>query len=223
MRTISQTGIAMASRPVVFGTPYSVYVRAVQLTLEEKGVGYHLEPVDVFAEGGPPSGFLERHPFGRIPAFEHDGFRLYETGAITRYVDEAFPGPALQPATPQGRGKVNQLLSSLDAYVYRTLVWDIHVERISKPKRGQTPDEARIQAALTKAQICLRAVRDIMGNGPFLAGEALTLADCHAAPMFAYFMLAPEAGPLLEGHPRLGAWWQQMAERRSLQATALSD
>jgi len=30
----------------------------------------------------------ERHPFGKIPEFDHDGFRLYEAGAIARYVDE---------------------------------------------------------------------------------------------------------------------------------------
>jgi glutathione S-transferase len=34
---------------------------------------------------------MTRHPFGKIPAFEHAGFRLYEAGAITRYVDGAFP------------------------------------------------------------------------------------------------------------------------------------
>jgi len=41
--------------PTVFGAPYSVYVRAVRLSLEEKGVRYELVPVDIFAlEGAPP-------------------------------------------------------------------------------------------------------------------------------------------------------------------------
>ncbi len=81
----------------VFGAAYSVYVRIVRLALEEKGVPYRLEEVDIFAEGGPPEDYLQRHPFGRIPAFEHDGFRLFESGAIGRYVDEAFDGPPLMP------------------------------------------------------------------------------------------------------------------------------
>ena len=46
---------------------------------------------------------MERHPFGRIPAFEHERFDLYEAGAITCYVDEAFPGPVLQPGEPRRR------------------------------------------------------------------------------------------------------------------------
>jgi Glutathione S-transferase, N-terminal domain len=80
--------------PIVFGAPYSVYVRAVRLALEEKGVAYELVPVDIFAVDGPPSEHLTRHPFGKIPAFEHTGFCLYEAGAITRYIDEAFCRPA---------------------------------------------------------------------------------------------------------------------------------
>ncbi|TIN15515.1 MAG: glutathione S-transferase family protein, partial [Mesorhizobium sp.] len=37
------------SRPVVYGAGYSVYVRIVRLALEEKGIGYELVPVDIFA------------------------------------------------------------------------------------------------------------------------------------------------------------------------------
>ena len=80
------------TEPIIFGAAYSVYVRAVRLALAEKGVAYRLEEVDIFAEGGPPPGYLERHPFARIPAFEHGGFRLHETNAISLYVEEAFEG-----------------------------------------------------------------------------------------------------------------------------------
>ena len=95
------------NRPIVFGAPYSVYARAVRLALEEKGVQYELVPVDVFASGGPPPEHKSRHPFGKIPAFEHAGFRLDEAGAITRYVDEAFPGPGLQPKDARSRARMN--------------------------------------------------------------------------------------------------------------------
>src|SRR5688500_1319835 len=156
--------------PTLYGAAYSVYVRAVRMALAEKGVAYTLVPVDVFAPGGPPPEHLARHPFGRIPAFEHDGFALYETGAITRYVDEAFPGPPLQPQAPQPRARMNQVIGILDAYAYRTLVWDIYVERVSAPKRGRASDEARIRDALPRAATCLAALDAIMGPGPFLAG-----------------------------------------------------
>ena len=54
---------------------------------------YRLVPIDVFTPDGPPKEYLIRQPFGRIPAFEYGDFQLYEAGAITRYVDEAFQVP----------------------------------------------------------------------------------------------------------------------------------
>ena len=205
--------------PILFGAAYSVYVRAARLALAEKGVAYRLVEIDIFAEGGPPPDFAARHPFGRIPAFEHDGFRLYESGAITRHVDEAFPGPPLQPEDPRGRARVNQILSILDSYAYRTLVWDIFVERVRAPQQDRAPDEARIAAALPRAQICLAALADLMGAGPWLAGARLTLADLHAAPIFAYAVLAPDGAALLARHDGIRRWWGKMAARASMAAT----
>ncbi len=154
----------MSDRPAVFGAAYSVYVRATRLALHEKGVAYDHVDVDVFAPCGPPAEHLARHPFGRIPAFEHGGFRLYESTAIERYVDAAFDGPPLQPQGPHAQARMNQALSVLDGYCYRALVWDIFVERVRAPARGGTPDEARIAAALPRAETCLRALTEIGGD-----------------------------------------------------------
>ena len=205
--------------PIVFGAAYSVYVRAVRLVLAEKGVAHRLEEVDIFSGEGPPTAYLERHPFARIPAFEHDGFRLYESGAISRYVDEAFPGPALMPESARGRARVNQILSILDNYAYRTLVWDIFVERVRKPGRGEAPDEARIQAALPKAARCLGALAALAGKPPFLVAGRLSLADLHAAPLFSYFLMAPEGRELMAAEPRLEAWWETVSARPAMAAT----
>jgi glutathione S-transferase len=207
--------------PILFGAAYSVYVRSARLALEEKGIPYRLEEVDVFAPGGPPPSYRERHPFGRIPAFEHEGFRLYETGAITRYVDEAFAGPRLQSIGPQHRARMNQVLSILDNYAYRTLVWDIFVERVRAPKQGRPADEQKIAAALSKAETCLDALQAIMKGGDNLAGDELTLADLHAAPMFAYFRLAAEGAAMLARRPALRSWWMRIAERSSVRTVCL--
>jgi len=81
---------------VLHGYRYSVYVRIVRLVLAEKGVAYDRVEVNPFAPDRPAS-YLALHPFGRVPVMVHDGFSLYETGAITRYLDRAFPVPSLQP------------------------------------------------------------------------------------------------------------------------------
>lgn len=208
----------MTGDVTLFGADYSVYVRIVQLTLKEKGVPYRFAEVDIFGSEGPPNEYLEHHPFARIPAFEHDGFRLFETAAITRYIDDVFDGPALLPLEPRKRARVNQITGLLDSYAYRAMVWDVFVERMEVPQEGGVSNEEKIATGLQVAETCLLALEDLMGEEDFLAGPNLTLADLHAAPMFAYFLKAPEGADLLARHPILESWWGRMLKRPTMQA-----
>ena len=203
--------------PIVYGARYSTYTRSVLLALEEKSVPYRLEEIDVF-RGGAPAGYLALQPFGRIPAFEHDGFRLYETAAVLRYVDEAFAGPPLQPADLRGRARMMQVIGILDSYAYRAMVWDIFVERRDRPD-GRPPDEERIGRGVSMSRTCLGAIAGLMGDAPYLTGPALTLADLHAAPIVSYLRLTAEGSQLLTAEPALAAWWTAMSQRRSMVAT----
>ncbi len=200
---------------MLYGASYSVYVRAVRLALEEKQVGYELIEVDVFAPPGSPPEHLARHPFGRIPAFDHDGFALYETATINRYIDEAFNGPRLQPKDVRLRARMGQAISILDNYAYRALVWGIYVERVEAPRQGRAPNEERIADSIETAAICMKALDEIAPESAWLAGPDLSLADVHAAPIWAYFMQAPEADLLVKSHPRLMDWWRRFSQRPS--------
>jgi glutathione S-transferase len=172
--------------------------------------------VDVFAEAGVPQDHLNRHPFGRIPAFEHGNFHLYETGAIVRYIDDAFPGCKLHPTEPKARAKVNQIVGILDAYAYQTLVWDIYVERVVAARDGRLANEQKVAAALPRATVCLSELNRLMDDQGFLIGGSVTFADLYAAPIFACFMQAPEAASLMEGCEKLIYWWQRFAIRDSM-------
>ena len=59
---------------VVHGIPGSPFLRAVQMGLEEKRATYR---VHAMAPGEHKSEtFLLKHPFGRVPLFEHGDFTL---------------------------------------------------------------------------------------------------------------------------------------------------
>lgn len=203
------------AKPILYGADYSVYVRMARMTLEEKGVDYELVPLDIFAAEGIPAWYLEHHPFGRIPAFEHDGFRLFETSAIARYVDEAFDGPALQPADPRGRARMGQIAGMLDAYGYRAMVWDVAVERLEK----EAPDEALIADGLSQAETVLKVLASLKANGPWLLGDQLTLADLHAAPVIAYFVKVTEGRDTLARFADIESWYSRIAARPSFART----
>jgi glutathione S-transferase len=114
---------------------------------------------------------------------------------------------------------MNQIISILDSYAYRTLVWDIYVERVSRPASGLATDEQKVANALPKAEVCLAALSELMGGSPRLTGSSISLADLHAAPMFALFRLAPEGQHLLDREGRLRGWWERVSTRPSFVRT----
>ena len=205
--------------PVLYGLSRSVYTRIARLALEEKGVRYTLEEVEIFGPEGVPDEHLARQPFGRIPAFAHDGFTLYETGAITRYVDEAFTGTRLQPQEPRARARMNQVIGIVDSYAYRPMIWGVFFARLVAPAEGIQPDEQHAAESLAKARTCCRALQEILGSGHYFIGNELTLADLHALPILLYFSMAREGAETLSAHPRLRAWLDSMAVRPSVQRT----
>jgi glutathione S-transferase len=85
---------------------------------------------------------------------------------------------------------------------------------------GRDPDEAKIEAALPNAAICVRELERLKGGAPFLAGDRLSIADLMLAPHLDYFAATPEGRDLLEGRSLLG-WLEAMRARDSFQATAM--
>jgi glutathione S-transferase len=203
----------------LFGLERSVYTRIARLALEEKGVAYRLEDVEIFGADGVPAEHRVRHPFGRIPVLEHGAFRLYETTAITRYVDEAFVGPVLQPEAPAQRARMNQIVSVLDAYAYRPMVWGLFVETTRGEGSGARGDRARIDAALQASQLCLAALGELGAFAPFLVAGEPCLADLHAFPILRYLALVTEGRDLLRAQGSLHRWMQAMLVRPSVQRT----
>src|SRR3954464_1824710 len=141
---------------VLHGSRSSVYARIVRLVLAEKGVAYDRVEVNPFAPN-VPAAYLALHPFGRVPALVHDGFALYETGAITRYIDRAFPGPALQPAEPRALARLDQIIAIVDSYGYWPMVRQVFSPRVFRARTGQPVDEAEIARGLTASAKVLKA------------------------------------------------------------------
>lgn len=202
----------------LYGYQYSVYSWIARLALLEKGVVYNWLEVNPFA-GNLPASYLAMHPFKRVPALVHDTFAVYETGAITRYVDEAFEGPKLQPTEPRERARCNQIISIADSYAYWPLVRQVFSHRVFRPAMKRPADENEVQRGLDAAPTILAALETITSQGQYLCGNDLSLADIHLAPMIGYFVLAPEGRALLEEHIRLSAWWSALSQRSAVVAT----
>ncbi len=214
------------AEPIIYGPAFSTYARSVRLVLEEKGAAYRLEEVNILEDAHKTPEHLARHPFAKVPAFEHDGFALYETVAIMRYVDEAFDGPSLQPDDARARARMTQVHSIMNAYAYSACISAYSacisacvIQRLVVPLMGGTPDEAVIAEALPQAKTSVEALEALIGGDAYLAGAALSLADLHLVPVFDYFSQTPEGEKLLPGTPNLQRWWAEISQRDSVQKT----
>jgi glutathione S-transferase len=204
------------SQVIIYGVPGSPYVRKALLVCEEKGAPYHLAAMGM-GEGKSPA-YLARQPFGRIPAIEHDGFALYETQAVMRYIDQVFDGPSLTPADPKAAARMNQVMGIVDWYVMPSISAGIGWNRLIAPRFGMPVDEAAVAAAIPMARTCITALEAIIGDNPYVAGDTLSLGDLMLIPHLDLLPASPEGAEIMKGSP-LNAWIDRMRARPSVQAT----
>jgi glutathione S-transferase len=207
------------AKPIIYGPAYSTYARTCRLALEEKGAEYDLVEVDIFSGAHQTPEHLARHPFGKVPAFEHDGLELYETDAIARYINDAFPGTDLVPADAAGRARMAQAIHIIGSYAYPTMILEIFVQRAVRPMTGGTADEDAIAAAMPKAETCVAALEKLIDGNAYLAGDRLSLADLLLIPVYDYFGQIPEGQKLLAKAPNLQRWWDTVRARPSVTRT----
>lgn len=198
------------------GYRHSIYTRIARMVLHAKGVEFTEIEVNPFV---PPLPEGYSHPFGRVPVLSHGGFTLYETSAIARYVDLAWPGPPLVPQGQQAAARMQQVISIADGYAFRPLVLQVYAHRVFRPLEGLVPDETQIADGLACAPVILAALDAIATESLVLAPATLTLADCHLAPMIAAFAAAKEGGALLPCYPALSRWWSAVRLLPSFRAS----
>jgi len=198
------------SEITLYGFPLSTYVRTAHIALVEKGVDFeHLHHAPNTDE------MRAVNPTGKVPAFSHGDYTLYETLAIVNYIDEAFDGPSLQPADAKKRGVMNQWISYINAYIFPTIVHDIVLFRFEIMPLDQKVLDAAIP--VTKEQLAL--LNDTLANDNFLAGNSASLADYFLYPIIAYLGMVPE-GTLLADYPGVSAWKARMEEKTSVKDSA---
>lgn len=207
----------MTSKMIVHGIPGSPYVRAALLALEEKGADYEFAAMAPGALKQQPH--LLRHPFGRIPAFEHDGWMLYETQAIMRYVDTVIPEPRLQPKEPRAAARMNQLMGITDWYVMPQVSAPITRNRVVAPRFNRPVDEDAIAGATPNARVCIAEIGRLLDGHTWMAGDTLSLADLLLAAHLSMFAQAPEGAQILQNHDNLRGWLTRIEARPSMKAT----
>lgn len=199
--------------PVLYGMRFSVYVRICRMTFMERQVEHELHEVDSF-DPDRPDWFKAMQPFGKMPALRHGDVELFETRAITTYIETAFDGPLLTPVDPVQRARVRQLQSIADNYLYRPMVRVLYVQESERVREGIAPDMEAIEEARAGIVTGLDTLERLF-TGDHYALPDFSMADIQLAPIFDYFLRAPSAPDLISHRPRLMTWWKAISDRQS--------
>lgn len=200
----------------IFGHPMSTCTRKVLTTLAETGTPYEFVLVD-FAKGEhKQEPFITRQPFGQVPALEDDGFELYESRAICRYINEKVGGN-LVPTDLQSRARMEQWIS-IETSNFTPHAMKFIYQYIFQ--RAQEPGV--IEAAGAALDKTLSVMDARLAGNEFLAGSSFSIADISVMPYVEYLMPTP-ARERIAAHAHVAAWWNRVSERPSwLRATGKS-
>lgn len=199
----------------VFGHPMSTCMRKVLTTLAEKGHRAEVVLVDLMKGEHKKPEHLARQPFGVIPVFEDDdGFQIYESRAIIRYLDAKLSGPSLVPEDLKERGRMEQWIS-IEQSNFSPAAMKVVMQVMFAPMRGAQPDQQIIEQGKTDASKALDVLEKALAGREFIAGS-FSLAEITWMPYVDY-LIAAGGADLVNNRENVAAWWKRISARPSWQ------
>ncbi|KAJ7315798.1 thioredoxin-like protein [Mycena albidolilacea] len=162
----------------LFGMPMATCARRVATILVEKKVPFEFVLVDFSKAEHKSPAYLASQPFGQVPYIDDEGFILYESRAICRYIEDKYPnqGTPLVPTDSQGKALFEQAASieysNFDPFCSKAVA-----EMVFKPMGGQASNKAVFDELIETLSARLDVYESILGNQRYLAGNEVTLAD----------------------------------------------
>lgn len=191
----------------IWGRNNSLNVQKVLWCCEELGTKY--ERVDV---GGPHGGldtpeYLRLNPNGLIPTLEEDGFVLWESNAIVRYLATHEPGSGLLPTNPAERAHAEQWMDWQLSTLNPPFV-TLFLGLVRTPAERRDHDAIdKAHARVTQAWTILDAYLD---GRRFVLGDGLTIADIPLGVCaYRWFNMPVDSPPLTN----IRAWYETLTQR----------
>jgi len=202
----------------IYGHPWSINTRKALMTVAEKG--HEVELVTVVLPKGEhkEAAHLARHPFGKVPVLDDDGFVVYEARAICAYLDRTLSGPSLSPRGAREAAWVDQWTNVADAYFVPHAA-PVVVETTFRKYLGGDVDTQAIAAGRAGMNAPLDVVDEHLASQKHFAGDAFSLADIHWMPYVDYLVRSGD-GERIAARKGLSAWWERVSARETWRRVA---
>lgn len=193
-----------------YSFPPSPNSRRVHFALEEMGVPYELQVVNLFAGEHKKPEYVAINPNAKTPAIVDDGFSLYESYAIIYYLAEK--SQKLLPKDLQARAKAMQWVFYTAAHVQDTFgpTW-FQLTFMPEDQR----DMKMISQNQESAKNYLAVIEQTLTNNEYLVG-GFSLADVAISTSI---NVHEGAKISLAAYPRVKAWLERIRSRPAWQKT----
>ncbi|KAJ6498368.1 glutathione S-transferase [Mycena vitilis] len=198
----------------LYGFKFSSCTRRVAVIAKELNVPYELIPVDLSKGEQRSEEHIARQPFGVVPTIDDDGFDLFESRAIGRYLVAKYgAGSTLvpDPKDVAATAKFEQAVS-IENNNFDPTAGQIALELLLKPTRGMTTDQERVKGLLVTMGAKLDGYEKILSKQKYLAGETLTMADLFHLP-WAYALTEKANLDLITSRPNVARWYKDISAR----------
>ncbi|KAF8214853.1 glutathione S-transferase [Mycena galopus ATCC 62051] len=196
----------------LYGAKIGGGTRRVVTVLHELKVPFELIQIDLMAGEHKTPAFMENQPFGQIPYIDDNGFILYETRAICRYIAAKYPASGLVPTEPKANALFEQA-AAVELTNFDPSARLIATEKFKQTHLGMQPDQAIIDTQLEILDKKLDAYEVILGKHRYLAGDTLTLADLFHIPYAS--AVGTVEGDIMTRKPNVARWYKELVARPS--------
>lgn len=201
----------------IWGRKNSSNVRKPLWAAEELGLAYEaIVAGGAFGVVDTPE-YRAMNPNGRVPVIEDDGFVLWESNAIVRYLlAKHAPDSAWYPADAQARATADKWMdwtTSSFAGPFRTVFWGV----LRTPSEKQ--DWKAINAAIKECDELLNMADHALISQPYLSGNDIGMGDIPLGSfIYAWFEMPIERAP----QPHLQAWYERLKQRVAYQKAVMT-
>lgn len=201
----------------IWGRKNSSNVRKPLWAAEELGLAYEaIDAGGAFGVVDTPQ-YRAMNPNGRVPVIEDDGFVLWESNAIVRYLlGKHAPNSTWYSADPQARAIADKWMdwtTSSFAGPFRTVFWGV----LRTPADKQ--DWPAINAAIKECTELLSMADDALASQPYLSGKEIGMGDIPLGSfIYAWFEMPIERAP--QAH--LQAWYERLKQRPAYQKAVMT-
>lgn len=192
----------------------STYTRIVQTVAEEADVKWAITGTPAQSEENQ-----RRHPFQKVPTVEIDGLNLYESVAITQYIDNAHNAAALQPEDPKTRAEMDRWIAIANNYLFPVFEHGLLMPRLAHEYLKTPLRSDIIEAAIPDIAHHLGVICDRIEQTPYFSGSDFSLADIFIYCITRPVQLTPEGTNLIGQLLPLRHWLNRIGKRESLIAT----